>query len=179
MMDTINDILAVIGLLSLLITTIRFIWVMFSGSEWIDNILIRECPLSDDLEEKNHWFCQYYPNSAFDSVGEFATKNYFVPQNTIIKKVILKRVVDESISDGKLKYKKVHVFYSISPNEPICLIVERREAIAQYMIEWRTEYGGKAQYYFYSNLRDGNNNATGFKYKFGIVSKLRKIINLK
>ena len=46
------------------------------------------------------------------------------------------------------------------------------------ILEWHIDYGEKASYYFYENMRDGNNNRIGIEYSFGF-SKIRKLLDLK
>ena len=180
MWDNLQNFLAIIGIVSIAVTILRIFWTLFCSSEWIDNVKIEEYDMNIYPEGENHWFPEYYPYFQDDNAVEnHATKNFFIPENTIINKVKLKKLIDLNFENGKEKYETIHTFKSISPDKPICLIIERAETIPQYLIEWRTQYGGRARYYFCENLRDENNNERGFEYKYGPVSKVRKILDLK
>ena len=176
--DTLNILLAAIGMISIVITIIRIVWIFLGGEEWVDNIKIEELPLTEDLENRIGMYPQYYPVTPWEATGEYCTQNLFIPQNTIIRKAKLKKVKFEEINDA-LKYKTIHTFEQITPHSPICLVIERTEAIPTYMIEWKIEYGGKATYYFCDNLRNGDNSLNGIQYHYGIWAKVRKVLDLK
>lgn len=177
----INNILAVIGLLSLITTVIRIIWTFSGGSEWIANVEIKEYPLNFELEGVEGRYPQYYPcyPDEIRISTQYATQNMFIPENTIIRKLVLKKLDEKSICKKKLKYRKVHTFKMVTPQNPVCIVIERGDAIAPYLLEWKTEYGGKTKYYFYEELRDGNNNRSGFEYEYGFFAKIRKILDLR
>ena len=181
-METIENILAVIGLVSLCFTVIRVIWVFFgSGIEWIDNVEIVETPYDPDAEYLDLGtgiYPTYYKDEEKE-LSPFVTATTITPQSAIIKKLKIKRIVESSINCSRLKYKTIKIIKNISPQFPLCVVVERGEAIAKYVIEWRIEYGAKATYYFYMNMRDGNNNRKGIEYSFGFFSKIRKLLDLK
>ncbi len=181
-MEVIEDILAVIGLASLILTVVRVIWVFFdSGTEWIDNVTITEKPYKEEdeyLESGTGIYPTYFKDGG-EEVSEFATATTFSPQSTIIRNLKIKKVTKESIEDGDLKYRTVKTIKTVTPQFPLCMVVERGEAIAPYMIEWRIDYGGKATYYFYENMRDGNNDRKGIEYTFSLISKIRKLLDLK
>lgn len=183
-MEWVETALTVIGAISLVIGVIRFIWVFcLSGTEWIDNIEIK---VEDWIEGRDYeeYFAfsgsSIYPiiYSDYADCGCEVTVNFIIPENTIIRNLKIKKLVDESIDSKKLKYKKTKIIPEITPNSPLCMIVERREAIAQYMVEWKTLYGGKASYYFYSNMRNGTYNKSGIKYTYSFWSRLRKYFGL-
>lgn len=179
--EDVNNFLAIIGLLSLLITVVRIIWTFLQGSEWIDNIRIEEYPLDKDFDTEKGVYPEFYPKHPSAMDNEFATQNLFIPQSTIIRNAIIKKVdfYENRKGETDYKYKKVFTVKEISPHTPLCLVIERTEAIPQYMIEWKTEYGGKGEYYFGDNLRNGDNSLTGFRYHFGFIARIRKILNLK
>lgn len=179
-METIENILAVIGLVSLAFTVIRVAWVFFgSGIEWIDNVKITEIPYDENAEDIDVGGGVYPQYFKAENLSEYATATMIIPQSIIIRNLKIKRVDDSSICSEKLKYRTVETLKNVTPQYPLCLICERREAIAEYCVEWRIDYGGKATYYFYDNLRDGNNNRNGIEYTFGFFSKLRKLLDLK
>ena len=178
--DNINNFLAIIGLISLIITVVRTIWVLTRGKEWIDNIKIEEYPLTHDFDTEKGYYPQFYPENREEIEGEYATQNLFVPQGVLIRNAKIKKVVlsENRKGETKYKYKKVYKVKEISPRSPLCLIIERTHCIPRYKIEWKTEYGGKAEYYFGDNMRNGDNSLSGIKYKFGFFAKVRKIIGL-
>lgn len=181
-METIEKILAVIGLISLVLTVIRVFWIFFgSGTEWIDNVTITEKPYNenDEFTDAEPGIYPTYFKEDAGQVTEYATATTIAPQSTIIRNLKIKRVVDASIPTDKLKYRTVKTIKTITPQFPLCIVCERREAIAKYYIEWRIDYGGKAFYYFHENMRDGNNNRIGIEYTFGFFSKIRKLLDLK
>ncbi len=179
-METIENILAVIGLVSLAFTVIRVVWIFFgSGIEWIDNVNITEFSYdenNEDVDVGGGVYPQYFKS---DNLSEYATATMILPQSIIIRNLKIKRIDESSIQSGKLKYRTVKTVKNVTPQYPLCVVCERREAIAEYCIEWRIDYGGKASYYFYDNLRDGNNNRKGIEYTFGFFSKIRKLLELK
>lgn len=181
-MEAIENILAIIGLISLALTIVRVIWVFFdSGTEWIDNVNITEKPYNEDdeyLEDGNGIYPTYFKDDA-DGLSEYATATLISPQSTIIRKLKIKQIVDESIEKEKLKYKTVKTIKTVTPQYPLCIVCERRETIPKFYIEWRIDFGGKAKYYFHENLRDGNNDRKGIEYTFGFFSKIRKLLDLK
>ncbi len=181
-MEVIENILAIIGLISLVLTIIRVIWVFFgSGTEWIDNVNIIEKPYNEEeeyLEDGSGIYPTYFKDDA-DGLSEYATATLIAPQSTIIRNLKIKRIDDASIESGELKYRTVKTIKTVTPQFPLCIICERRESIPKYYIEWRIDYGGKASYYFYDNMRDGNNDRKGLEYTFGFFSKIRKLLDLK
>lgn len=179
--DVIEDILAVIGLVSLILTLVRIIWAFFdSGTEWVDNVTITEKPYVEEeeyLESGTGIYPTYFKGEK--NVSEFATATTFSPQSTIIRNLKIKKVTPESIEEGDLKYRTVKIIKTVTPQNPLCMVLERGEAIAPYMLEWRIDYGAKATYYFYENMRDGYNDRKGIEYTFNLISKIRKLLDLK
>ncbi len=179
-MVKIENILAIIGLISLILSVVRVIWVFFnSGTEWIDNINITETPYNDGdeyIEDGIGIYPTYFKDD--EKLTEFQTATMITPQSTIIRNLKIKQIVEASIETGKLKYKTVKTVKTVTPQFPLCIICERRETIPKYYIEWRIDYGGKATYYFHDNLRDGNNDRKGIEYTFGFFSKIRKLLDL-
>lgn len=184
MWDMLNNVLAVIGVISLLITVLRIIWIFSGSTEWIDHVRIESHLKTDELDGVDGRYPQYYPDHPSRVANEYATQNLLIPQSTIIRKAVLKEV-ETVVSSGrkgeryKEKRKKLQTFSMITPQSPLCLVIERAECMPKYVLEWKTEYGGYTRYYFYENLRDGNNNCSGFEYHYGFWAKLRKILDLK
>ena len=181
-LETIEAILAVIGLVSLGITVLRVLWTFFSsGIEWLDNVTITEesYQADNDYEEPGTGI---YPTVFKDDNikrSEFLTATIISPQRTIIRNLKIKKLDIRSIEKNKCKYKTVKTVKQVTPQFPLCMIVERGEAIAPYIIEWRIDYGGKATYCFYENMRDSNNDRKGIEYKYGVIAKVRKLLDLK
>lgn len=179
--DSINNALAVVGLASLILTGIRVVWSFFSGgSEWVDNITIQEYPAGTDFEDKEQFpgmspqFYEPMPRS------KYACPNLVRPQNTVLHNVVLKRAVFPENFDGTNEtYREVMTFPRVSPDVPLCLVLERSELLPEYVLEWKTLYGGRARYYFYENRRNGDNSLHGVQYSYGPVARIRKILDLK
>lgn len=184
-LTTIENVLTVIGAISLLIGVVRLIWCFFASSvEWIENVDIKVYDYDPEQSyEENFAFSNQaiYP-IIYKDLNEVCpaepTVNYFVPKGVIIKKIVIKKLDENTVESGKEKYKKIKTIKQITPLTPLCMIVDRREAIPEYLIEWKTLYGGKTQYYFHSNMRDARYNKTGIKYSFGFWAKIRKFIGL-
>ena len=186
MLEALETALTIVGAISIVIGVIRFIWAFFSNSSVrLDDVKIHvenydEC---DDYSE--YFACQglsIYPYvyKNYDGYeGEEITANFFIPNNTIIKKLKIKKVTYTDIVTGREKYKTVERINQITPEQPLCVVVPRCEAIPQFKLEWKTKYGGKTTYYFYSSLRDGTYSKPGFEYSFGAFAKLRKFFGLE
>lgn len=184
MLETIEAILSVIGAVSLVLGVIRFIWVFsVSGTEWIDNMSIKVEPWDEEFHPEEYFAFngdQIYPTVYTDTenVTGGLTINYFIPQNAIIRRLKIKQTTTEDFVSGKLKYKKVNTIKMVTPENPLCMVVDRPELFARYMIEWKTQYGGKARYYLVSDLRSGAYNRSGIQYSFGIWARVRKYFGL-
>lgn len=184
-MEAVESVLTVVGAISIVIGIIRFFWVITtSGTEWIDNICIEEMPWSEDLDIDEHFASQgkaIYPTvykSEEDTNAYCFAVYYIIPQNAIIRNLKIKHIDYDSIPTDKLIYRTVRTVKQITPENPLCMIIDRGEAIAQYKIEWKTQYGGKAEYYFYENMRDSAYDKVGIQYSFGVWSKIRKYFGL-
>lgn len=184
-LTTIENVLTVLGAISLLIGVIRLIWCFFASSvEWIENIDFKVYDYDPEQSyEENFAFSNQaiYPivyRDLSENCPAEPTVNYFVPKGAIIKKMVIKKLDESTIESGKQRYKKVKTIKQITPLTPLCMIVDRREVIPEYLLEWKTLYGGKTQYYFYSNMRDTRYDKTGIKYSFGFWAKIRKFIGL-
>lgn len=172
-MDTVNDILSVVGLISLALLVIRTVRMMLAPkTRWTDNVEIREYT-GDDLPPDEET-----EGEVFRDGDDFATVNYVIPHGCIIRNLKIKQLREETIPKEKWKYKTVRLIPAIYPDRPLCMVISRGEAIARYMIEWSMEYGEKAQYYFYDNLRTGDNQAHGIVYSAGFWCRLRRLAGL-
>ncbi len=179
-MEIVELILAIVGLISLAVTVFRIIWVIRSPrNEWKDNVSITEISakesedLTDVLSDKGTVFFDPETPVFCRSVSEVR------PNGCDIRKIKIRKLNEETVPKGNLKYKTIETVSSITPDQPLYMVVERGEAIAQYMIEWKIEYGEKARYFFYEDLRSGNNNRCGTFYTSGLLCKLRKILGFK
>ena len=183
-METIETILSIIGAVSLVLGVIRFIWVFFSsGTEWIDNLSIKVEPWEEGFDAEEYFAFNgkdIYPSvyADMENVTGELTVNYFIPQNTIIRKLKIKRISTEDFVAGRGKYKTVQIIREVTPEVPLCMVVDRPGLFARYMIEWKTQYGGKARYYLHSNLRSSAYNKSGIQYSFGVWARIRKYFGL-
>lgn len=183
-MEKLEFFLSIIGAISIVVSVIRFIWLFFSsGTEWIDNLTIEVEDYDREVDYEEYFAFNgksIYPTiyEDVDCEPNYPTVNFFIPQNTIIRKIKIQKVSDESIADGSMKYKTVKVVKNITPDNPLCMIVCRGECIATYKICWTAAYGGKAEYYFNDNLRDGTYNKSGVQYSYGFMSRVRKFFGL-
>lgn len=173
-----DTILIIIGFLGLIIAIFRFIYILRNSYEWGDNVKIDEFPAKQKLDLGRGIQIQYYiePKSKNNPV---VTQNLITPQNNILKNVVLKKRKYITSPSKKHKYKTIQIFTEITPSTPLCLVLQRSEGIPLYMLEWTCEYGGRAQYYFYENTYNRDNNIIGIKYKFGILAKIRKFFEIK
>lgn len=184
MLETIETILSVIGAVSLVLGVIRFIWVFsVSGTEWIDNMSIKVEPWDEEFDPEEYFAFNgdhIYPTVYTDkeNVTGGLTVNYFIPQNAIIRRLKIKRTSTEDFVSGKMRYKKVQTIKTVTPEVPLCMVVDRPDLFARYMIEWKTQYGGKARYYLDTNLRSNAYNRSGIQYSFGIWARVRKYFGL-
>lgn len=181
MWESINNMLAVVGLISLVLGAVRTVWAFCrGGSEWADNIVIQEFSPDTDFEDPAQFpgMCpQFYESVPRE---KFASATLVRPQNTVLYHVVLKRVLIPKNFNGKrFQYREVRTFACVSPNAPLCLILERGEVLPSYVLEWRTFYGGRARYYFWENGRNGDNSLYGVQYSYGFVARIRKILDLK
>lgn len=186
MLDALETGLTVVGVISLIIGIIRFIWAFFShGSMWLDDVTIQVESFDADTDYEEYFtrdntaiYPEVYRNYE-NCEGEEITVNFFIPNNTVIRDLKIKQVDYEKIVAGKEKYKTVKRIKQITPEQPLCVIVPRGEAIPRFVLEWKTKYGGKTIYSFHSNNRDGTYNKPGFAYSFGVFAKLRKFFDLE
>lgn len=186
MLDVLETGLTVVGAISIVIGIIRFIWAFLSNSSmWLDDVKIQVESFNPDTDYEEYFTrdnTAIYPN-VYSNYGDYEceeiTVNFFIPNNTVIRNLKIKKVDCKSIVTGKEKYKTVKHIKQITPEQPLCVIVPRCEVIPQFILEWKTKYGGKTTYYFYSNNRDGIYNKPGFAYSFGIFAKLRKFFDLE
>ncbi len=174
-MEIIELILAVVGLISLAVTVFRIIWVIRSPrNEWRDNVTITDVAGGElCLDDCAKVFVDSDAPDFCRSVVEIK------PRGCIIRKIRIKKLVPESINRRKLKYKTVEKVLSVTPDFPLYMAVERGEAIARFMIEWRSDYGEKGEYYFYENLRNGDNDRDGICYSSGLFCKIRKLLGFR
>ena len=92
-MQKLEFFLSVIGAVSIVVSIVRFIWLFFSyGTEWIDNIsiLVEDYDEDVDYDEYFSFECKsIYPTIFKDTncAPNYPTVNFFIPQNTIIRKV--------------------------------------------------------------------------------------------
>lgn len=174
---TMEQILTVVGIISVVVGFIRIIWSFTSNYEWIDDINI--------ITLENEW--EIYADSEGNVLSptvcylseSFGNVIMFKPKNTIIKKMYL---FSEHYDEKKKKYikdKTIDIFRNISPNCPLCIRLDIPECFPIYAIAWKGIYGAKTKYEFSYNGRDGNYNLSGIIYHYGVIAKIRKVIGLK
>ena len=176
--EIVNNFLAITGLISIFIAVIRFIWIFKEETIWIDDVKIIEYDINQQVTTQDESYIQYYPCYPEECTTDYVTQNIIMPQNKIIKKVVLKKVFFHDSEKADYEYKTIKTFDEISPYTPLCLVIERTNAIPTYMIEWSTEYGAKVQYYFRDN-NEGVNNMSVFQYHYTFRSKVRKFLDLR
>ena len=105
----------------------------------MDNITIQEYPAGTDFEDKEQFpgmspqFYEPMPRS------KYACPNLVRPQNTVLHNVVLKRAVFPENFDGTNEtYREVMTFPRVSPDVPLCLVLERSELLPEYVLEWKT-----------------------------------------
>ncbi len=186
-METINDILSIIGAISLFFAIIRVLWVfVFSTCEWVDNVVINEYFNDEkivDIFDSKGLRPQFYDANNDHANLEYTTATVFKPKNVIIKNVKVKKLrvpKNGPLKSNNFKYENVYMFKETTPSTPICIIYERKEYIPYLILEWKIEYGAIARYEFILNGMDGDTSLNGgIKYEFTWRSKLRKILDLK
>ncbi len=183
-MEYIETALTVIGAISAVWFVAKLIVAIFGSSEeWRDDVIIKTEEYNEKIDyEEQVAFSQdrIYPvvyKSDFDDALDVSV-TYIIPQGRTLYGVKIKKVTEESIEKGKEKYRLVKRIGVISPITPLCAIVERAEAIPKYSVEWKTQYGGKAIYYFDSNMRTSRHDQPGVIYHYNIVSKIRRFLNI-
>lgn len=103
-MQKLENFLSIIGAISIVVSIVRFIWIFFScDTEWIDNLSILVVDYDEEVDYDEYFAFEgksIYPTIFKDTncAPNYPTVNFFTPQNTIIRKVKIKRVSDESIA---------------------------------------------------------------------------------
>lgn len=175
-----NNALVIVGVFSIVVGIIRIIAVIHTGTEWIDNVIIEEHALNEDLDDRQGFYPQYFPCHPSNCNEEYATQNLFIPQNVIVRNLKIKRVeIVEKNGDIIERYKTAAKIDTVTPENPLCIVVARREAIPEYLLEWNAEYGIRTRYYLCDNLRSGDNNKRGFEYKHSLLSAIRRVLEIK
>lgn len=185
MVEYLECALTVLGGISFLIAVLRFLWVVLPSSiEWIGNFSVREEVYDANidytettLEDGTAIYPVLYKDDESDT--NCLSVNYIMPKDIIIKNLIIKKADPKSYEKLKTKYKKVKTIPQITQEMPLCMIIDRGECIAPYMIQWRIKYGTIVQYYFDDNMRNGSNNKSGIVVKRGLVAKTRQFFGLE
>lgn len=174
MIDAMSAVLTVIGIFSLVGTILRAILV-FSKDNclWIDNISIKEFPLSEDFENCEGFYPFFY---TLLQDPRYGSRNLIKPENTILRNVKLQ---ENKEINKKPKFKTIHKFKEITPDRPLVIALNREGCFVRYRLKWSVDYGATAYYEFNDNCRNGDNSSYGIKYHFGFVAKIRKILDLR
>jgi len=179
-LEIIDDILSIIGIISLMITVVRIMWWLLSTDyEWYGDVIIKEEMYEVDYSRvlDEEMYSNYYRD--MEEKNEQMSKFLIIPQNTIIRKLVIKKTSIESIRRGEHKFSEIKVYKFITPETPMCLVIPKHNAEPLYMVEWSIDYGAKACYYFCDNMGYGKKQLDGICYKKNFIYKLRKILELK
>ncbi len=176
--------LAIIGVISTAWFIVRLVRAIFGSSkEWHSDIIIKVDDYNPDIDYDEYFAFsegQIYPEVYKDSDGnsEYMVVTYFIPQGRTLYDVKIKRIIDESIDDGDIEYITEKVINGLNPQNPLCVIAEYAHSIPRYIVEWKTQYGGKATYYFNENRRDGRYGQPGVLYHYSLFSKIRRFLDI-
>lgn len=168
-----DHILTIIGLLSLIVCTIRFL--RDSGrDEWRNNIRIENHPNDFDPESAylDPQVSKFYTPSPYSQVI------VFLPVGETIHKL---KVFSHHDTQFRLYRNKrtEEVFKNITPESPVCFCVERMELFPLLSVRWYVDYGEYAEYLFVDNLRNGITEKDGVNYKKTFITKFRKAVGWK
>ena len=183
-MEVIEKILSIIGFISVVWFFIKLIKSIFSSSqEWHSDIIIKLEDYNSDIDYEEYFAFSneaIYPEVYKDDNcnPEYMVVTYFIPQGRILYDVRIKKISEESIVNGTFEYKTIKKISKINPQNPLCIIVEYAHSIAQYVVEWKTQYGAKAYYYFNENRRDGRYGQPGMEYHYNLFSKIRRLLDI-
>lgn len=167
-LNVIDWILRITGLGSMIIIAIN---IFIKEYEYLENVEIISNPTNKELNN-----CKVY--SEFLNEEKTIERTLIIPISCRIKTLKLFEV--KLSNKGKVKKGKlVKRFKNIEPYNGILLNVSRGCAAPQYMIEWKIDYGYKANVILYCNAFNGNENEKVIKYNYGLISKIRKILMIK
>ena len=178
-MTGLEKILFWVGALSTFVAAVRVIWVFcLSNVEWINDVSITELSEENPTEAgpfKDSIFPQYHATDITCYTQTFLIR----PNDVLIKSMkLIKYTYSED--NKKRSEETVKVFKNVSPYNPLIIKTEIPELLPSYALAWYGDYGAKATYVFHANGRDNNyNRQSGFKYEFGFIQKVRKVIGLK
>lgn len=160
--------LNVIAVFSIIIGIIRY----FNNRNkltWRDNVSITEHDKDYDYErfEKHPIYTKIcIPN-------KYCVMIKFKPVNCVIRKMEI-ILLD---SGGKPK-RVLEKYKNLTPDTPVCFLVERAELIPRYQIKWYSDFGEYCVHDLRENLRNGNNNVEGAVYRKTWLSRIRRILGL-
>lgn len=177
-MEVVDFLLRSVGLLSIVLTIIRTVWVFCTNNiEYWDDLTLT---VYDNIEELDDTEKNVSPQFEWVGSHEYAQFNLFKPNNMKIKKIqLLKVQFDDLRGKSKMSYKLVKSFENVTPLNPLCIVIERPEIVPEYVLKWQSEYGAEGMYFFGRNGRTGQYNRNGFEYRMSTVAKIRKILGLK
>ena len=166
--EKLDTTLNVIAVFSIIIGIIRY----FNNRNkltWRDNVSITEHDKDYDYErfEKQPIYTKIcIPN-------EYCVMIKFKPVNCVIRKMEI-ILLD---SGGKPK-RVLEKYKDLTPDTPVCFLVERAELIPRYQIKWYSDFGEYCVHDLRENLRNGNNNVEGAVYRKTWLSRIRRILGL-
>lgn len=176
-METINSILSIIGLMSVVLAIVRIFWMIHSTDEqYLGHVTISVYDNEDDMLDKE----DYYPLIKTVDDQSYTQCTLFKPIDVIVKKMTLAKIeFDDSYDIKKAKFQALEIIRDITPNKPLCIKLHRPEGVPQYALQWTSDYGAKVTYVFQSNGYNGKYNQDIVEYRMNIISKLRKLLDLK
>lgn len=175
----VDELLSIVGIISLVIAVIRIFWVFFSSNtEWASSISISEIKTEHIYEETKDGDC-IFPEEYHTGESKYLTRLMFRPHDSIIRKITLSRVIYTNDNFTKRKLVRERVFQNITPQRPLIIGTEMAETFPNYVLSWKGDYGITAEYYFCMNGRDGNYQSSGMTYRISLWAKTRKILGLK
>ena len=171
-------ILAIAGLISLVITVARAIWIFrITNVDWISNVSIISLPKSDELDKAPTGEC-IFPQTYRLSDDEYTSSYLIRPNNCIINSICLNKLeYDDGINISERKL--IEEFHNISPYNPLVINVSVIGLLPQYSISWSGDYGVELEYLFQTNGRDGNVDSYGVSCNIGCRQRIRRILGFR
>lgn len=140
--------------------------------EWKDNVAIYNYDNDYDVEANE--MSPIY-SKVWDEQSPYAGIIVFKPSNCIITKL---EIILLNLETQKAE-RVIETFKNVSPDTPVCLKIERAEALPQYRLRWYSDYGEYYDYNLEENRRTGINDITGVIYKNNFITTIRKLFEWK
>lgn len=160
--------LNVIALISIFLGILRYINNR-NKQVWRNDVSITE-------HDRNYDYERYEKEPIYTKIclpTEYCVLIKFKPVNCIVRKMEIIRLNTE----GKKQYV-LKKFENLTPDTPVCFLVERAELIPRYRIKWYSDFGEYCVHDLSENLRNGNNTVEGAIYHQTWLSRIRKILGI-